>query len=87
MSIKKAPLKNLKEASYLADLIFDPTLACWNFRFGFAALLTLSILLSAGLTSKPRHAHIFIIFCNAYVDPFARDWLGLSTTDLNTFLV
>jgi len=20
----------------------------------------------------------------AYVDPFARDWLGLSTTDLNT---
>lgn len=40
-------------------------------------LLLLSTL-SAGLTSKPHHAHNFFI---AYVDRFACDWPRLSTTD------
>ena len=47
-------------------------------------LLLLSTL-SAGLTSKPHHAHNFFI---AYVDRFACDWPRLSTTDpLCTFII
>ena len=35
---------------------------------------------SRGLTSKLRHDHCRILR-SAYVDPFARNWLGFSTTD------
>lgn len=51
----------------LADLIFDPTPALTR----FAEDLLLKHAMITGYCSSP-----------AYVDPFARAWLGLSTTDL-----
>lgn len=40
---------------------------------------------SAGLTSKPHHAHNDFAF--AYVDRFACDWPRLSTTDPYTVII
>lgn len=82
---KKAPKKIWRPYFYLADLIFDPTLACWNFRFGVTSLLVLSILYRQVLLLS--RAMLTLPFLEvAYVDPFARDWLGLATTDPNTFI-
>ena len=59
----------LGKISCLADLVFDPTLA-------FARFAEDLLLRYAMIT-----ACLFALA--AYVDPFARTWLGFSTTDLS----
>uniref|UniRef100_UPI003FEDE73A hypothetical protein n=1 Tax=Dialister hominis TaxID=2582419 RepID=UPI003FEDE73A len=65
-----------------ADLAFDPTLACWSFRYPvFPLTLTTNPLgLPAGLTSKPHHAQQK--FFLRYVDRFGCDCHRFSATDL-----
>ena len=56
-----------KNFLYLADLVFDPTLA-------LTRVSPEDLLLS--------YAMITAVSAAAYVDPFARSWLGLSTTNM-----
>jgi len=56
-----------------ADLVFDPTPAFTRFA---EDLLLRYAMITAGLCPLA-----------AYVDPFARTWLGLSTTDPDSFLL
>lgn len=59
----------LGKTSCLADLVFDPTLAFT--RFAEDLLLRYAMITACIFTLA------------AYVDPFARTWLGFSTTDLS----
>ena len=59
--------------SCLADLVFDPTLALT--RFAEDLLLRYAMITARSLAYA------------AYVDPFARTWPGLATTDLSNIFI
>ena len=73
MKIKRILCDILGKISCLADLVFDPTLA-------FARFAEDLLLRYAMIT-----ACLFALA--AYVDPFARTWLGFSTTDLKQLIL